>query len=130
MGNVAKGVVVKLNGVDISAKVDSVKFSQAVDQHDSTTFGTSGAHSFNAGLTNGTVQLEIMYDGAIDAQIAALLGTDNVPFEYGPLGSTVGNPKKTCNTSVAKWEPPAQVGQLEKATLELQISGAVTVTTY
>lgn len=136
-GTVAKNSVFKLGTAgtpgtasDISTKVDSVKLGRSVDSHDATAFQGSGAKSFLSGLTNGTIQVSVIYDAAIDAQINALLGVDNVAFELGPQGSTTGQVKYTGNCFVTKWDPPAAVGTLIKATFELQITGAVTATVY
>jgi hypothetical protein len=119
---------------DLSTKLTSVKVSWSADDLDSTAFGTSGAKSHAAGLTDGTISIEGFWDSAIETQLGALLGFDNsgagVSFQHGAIGSTTGNPKTTGSCILTKYEPPSNVGQLNKFTAELRVTGAATRGTY
>ncbi len=135
---VAKSTVLKIGSagtpstlVDISTKTSGVKFPREADAVESTAFQAAGnAKTFLVGLINGQLSFEVNYDATIDAQLAGLLGVDAVSFEYGPEGSTTGYTKYTGTFVLTKYEPPATVGQLIKGSVELQLTGQVTRTTY
>ena len=135
--SVAKNTVLKLGTAgtpatptDISTKASNVKFPREADEKESTTFQSGGAKQYQVGLTGSSLSFEVNYDTTIDAQLSALLGVEGVAFEYGPEGSTTGMTKYTGSGFVTKYEPPAQVGELMKATVEFRISGAVTRAAY
>jgi hypothetical protein len=101
---------------------------------EATVFGITGAKAHAAGLTNGTIALEGMWDAAIETHFMGLLGQDNggvgISFEHRPIGSTTGNPKTTGKVILTKYEPPSSVGTLNKFTAELRVTGAPTPTVY
>lgn len=138
--SVAKKTVFKLGTsatpqvlVDLSTKAKKVNFPREVETKENTTFQSTGdAKTFKAGLNSATITVEFNYDTALDAQLDALRGVDNVGFEYGPETGVVasGNTKYTGNLILTKYEPPASVGELLTATAEFQVTGAVTRGTY
>src|SRR4051812_22826081 len=113
---------------DLSSKLTSVKPSWSADDLEASAFGTSGAKKHVAGLTDGTIQIEGFWDAAIETQFRALLGFDNsgagVSFQHGPIGTTTTNPKTTGAVILTKYEPPSNVGAVNKFTAELRVTDA------
>lgn len=119
---------------DLSALLDSVDFSQENDSHDNTTFGATG-HTFQAGLTNGTISIAGLWDKTAstgtETVLQSLVGHETpVSFEYGPEGNASGSVKKSGECILTAYNESSPVGDLVKFTATLQISGAVTVGTF
>jgi hypothetical protein len=135
---IAKSTVFKLGSaatpttlVDISTQLNEVKFPSEVDTPESTTFGTSGSKSYEAGLKGHSISLEGNADATTVAQLFDLLGNAVAPnFEYGPEGSTTGLRKYTGQAHLTKLDEGAKVGDLIKFSAELKVTGAVVRGTY
>lgn len=120
---------------DISIYLTSVALNQSNDTHDDTTFGATG-HTFVAGLTNGKITLNGLWDKTASTgsntvlQSLLGLGTTTVGFEYGPEGNTTGNVKYSGECVLESYDQSAPVADLVSFTAVLQISGAVTDGTF
>lgn len=128
----AKSAQFTLAGTDISSYTDTVGgVSNTTDMLETTTFG-AGSKTFIGGLRNGdTISISGKYDSALHTVIAALLGSASTSaWVYGPAGTTTGNVKFTGNCLVSNYEIQAGVANVLTWSATLQISGAVTVTTY
>lgn len=120
---------------NISTYVTSVaSVERSNDTHDTTTMGNTG-HTFIAGLTNGKIVVNVLWDktaltGTYTVFKGLLGKKDPVAFIYGPEGSTAGNVKITGTVVVESYVESAPVADLVTAVATLQISGAVTDGTY
>jgi hypothetical protein len=116
---------------DLSSSTRDVKFPREVGMEESTNMGSSGARTFEPGLTGATISVELNHSTAVDAQMSDALGfATALSFEYGPETSATGKSKYTGSAFVTKYEPPVKVGSIIVVTVELQITSAVTRSTY
>ena len=132
-----KSAVFKLDNsagslVDYSAYLDNVGFPRSVDTAETTTFGVAGsAKTYIVGLSDATVSLSGLFDATADGTLAAVVGqAATLSFEYGPAGSTGGFIKYTGEAIMKSYSVTAAVGDSVKASIELQVTGAVTRTTW
>jgi len=132
-----KSAVFKLDNsagslVDYSAYLDNVGFPRSVDTAETTTFGVAGsAKTYIVGLSDATISLSGLFDATADGTLAAVLGqAATLSFEYGPAGSTGGLIKYTGEAIMKSYSVTAAVGDSVKASVELQVTGAVTRTTW
>lgn len=126
MATITQNVLVLADGYDLSCHLRSVEVSQETDMLDSTALCTTGARSFNAGLTERTVTGEgyFNYNSATDALgadsgfNAEFSATANRIITIGPSGSTTGNPAWLMNTKQANYSISETVGDLIMANFE------------
>ena len=122
-------------GVNISAYADSFSFDQPVDTHDVTVFGAN-AKSFIVGLTDGgAASLSGPLDVALGTFIAGLkaaqaAGSASSTLVWGPGGSVAGQVQQSAEVFVSNYGVSSGVGGRVEFTASLQISGAVTNTTW
>lgn len=130
-----KSAVFKLDNasgslVDYSAFLDDISFPRSIETAETTTFGSS-AKSYITGLTDATISLSGKFDATADSTIAAVVGQSaTLTFEYGPEGSSSGKVKYTGECILTSYEVGATVGDAVTASVELQVSGAITRTTF
>ena len=120
---------------DLSSQLTNVAFSRSNDNHDNTAFGSEG-HTFQNGLTNGTITLTGWADTTASTGtltvLDSLVGLDSITvgWEYGPLGSVTGAVKYTGECVLTSLDVSDPVADLVSFTCQLQISGDVTKGTY
>jgi len=130
-----KSAVFKLDNasgslVDYSAFLEDISFPRSIETAETTTFGSS-AKSYITGLTDATISLSGKFDATADSTIAAVVGQSaTLTFEYGPEGSAGGKVKYTGECIITSYEVGATVGDAVTASVELQVSGAITRTTF
>ena len=119
--------------VDLSSYINSVDFPQDAQLLETTTLGAT-AKTYILGFKNATIAIKGHWDGggsAIDAHLAAVLGqAATVTFEYGPEGSASGKVKYTGEAIVTKYSNSTPVDGVVDWSADLQVSGAVTRTTW
>ena len=104
------------------------------DLNEATTLNRSG-RAYHPTLENVTITLELV------ASQDAIYGTDTIfgplrthtstrTFYYGPFGSTGGYIKYTGSCWVRNYAITGRVGNLLVATVELQVQGTITRTTF
>lgn len=121
-----KGVVLTIDGDDISAFSNNVDFGREADSHDTTTFG-SNSKTYQGGLLDGTITVSGVYDSGLTgprAVVEPLLGT-TIPVVYKPEGTGTGKPTKTVSALVTSYSETAPVADMISWTCELQMSGDV-----
>ena len=125
----AYGAYLSINGVVISAFLNSIESNRKVDSIDTTTFGQSG-HVYQGGLTDGTMSCGGIYDSGVagpKAVMEPLMAAGQlVPVVYRPEGTGSGKPQQTCNGLVNTYVESAALNDMIKWTSDVQISGAVT----
>lgn len=120
---------------DISAFLNNIQVSRSNDQSDSSSFGDLG-HTFQNGLTNGTITITGWYDVTAlvgpNVVLKGLLGLQNTTssFEHGPLGTSTGKPKETGECTLVSYEKTIPVADIITFTATLNISGSVTDGVY
>jgi predicted secreted protein len=132
-----KSAVFKLDNssgtiVDLSSYLMEISFPESIDTADVTAFSPAGgAKAYIVGLKDAKISLTGKWDATFDAHIAAILGqTASVSFEYGPAGSTSTFIKYTGESFVTSYNIGSPVGDVVSASVELQVTGAVTRTTW
>lgn len=130
-----KSAVFKLDNsggtlTDISAYCEEVSLPRSIETAETTTFGST-AKSYITGLTDATISVSGKWDATVDAHLAAILGqAATLTFEVGPAGSGTGNIKYTGECIATSFEVGASVGDAVTFSLELQVTGSITRTTY
>lgn len=123
--------------VNLSTYLTDVGFPKSIETAETTTFGVSGSSkTYIVGLNDTTVSLSGNWDSVLDAHFAGVIsaqaaGTQATgTFEYGPAGSTAGLVKYTGECIVTSYEVSNPVGDVVTFSAELQVTGAVTRTTF
>jgi len=126
---------------DYTASVKDVSFSRNGDIIDVTTFGNA-ARKWIKGLTDADMTVEFFYSGSLYAALQNLLTytAGGVSFQYGPDGTTSGNPKVTqtgsLNSSTGigllleSVDDSTSIGEVKMLSATFKISGAITFGTY
>ena len=130
----AKASVFKLDNsggtlTDISAYCNNVDFPRDVDTPEVTTFGNND-RKYITGLRGATISISGFWDATLDGEIVGDLGLGELTFEYGPAGGTAGLVKYTGECIMTNYKVSGAVDGAVSFTVDLQITGAVTVTTY
>jgi predicted secreted protein len=114
---------------DISAFVNNVDFPETIETAETTAFGST-AKSYIVGLTDSTISVSGMWDSTLDGYIAGGAEPASRSFVFGPAGSTGGFVKYTGEAIVTSYSISNPVGDVVTFSLDLQVTGAVTRTTY
>jgi hypothetical protein len=116
--------------VDYSAYLEEVSMPRSIETAETTTFGSS-AKSYITGLSDATISISGKFDASADATLAAVLGqAASLTFEYGPAGSASGAIKYSGECIMTSYEIGATVGDAVTASVELQVTGAITRGTW
>lgn len=119
--------VFMLDGEDITAYVDTVTMTDAVDSLDVTTFGNNG-HRRRGGLGDGSFAIGGVYDTAATGPrdvIKPLKGTV-VAVDYRPEGTGSGLPKTAGNVLVVNYVESVPVADIVRWTASLEVDGVLT----
>jgi hypothetical protein len=122
---------VKINSVDLSDHVRSVKINYSAETPDNTAMGAT-THSRLPGLKDWSVDVEFNQDFAaanVDATLFPLVGAAAFAIELRGVNATVTatNPKWTGNALLADYSPVGnKVGDLAVAPIKLVGTGALT----
>jgi hypothetical protein len=106
----------------------SVDFPETIDTAETTAFGAT-SKSYIVGLRDATISVSGLWDATIDGYI---IGTEPASrtFIFGPAGSTGGNVKYTGECILTNYAVSNPVGDVVTYSLDLQVTGNVTRTTY
>ena len=128
----ANDVYLSVNGTNIAAYCGSIEVSYKVDSLDTTTFA-AGGHTYQGGMTDGTLSCSGTYDDTASGPKAVIepLMRDGqlVAAVYRPEGTGAGLPQQAFNVLVTTYGESSAVGEMIKWSSEMQVSGAVTDTT-
>lgn len=115
---------------DLSAYLEEVSMPRSIETAETTTFGSS-AKSYITGLTDATISLTGKFDATADGYLAGVVGNAaTLSFEYGPAGSSSGLIKYSGECIMTSYEVGATVGDAVTASVELQVTGAITRGTW
>ncbi len=106
----------------------SVDFPETIDTAETTAFGST-SKSYIVGLRDSTISVSGLWDATIDGYI---IGTEPASrtFIFGPAGSTGGNVKYTGEAILTNYSVSNPVADVVTFSLDLQVTGNVTRTTY
>ena len=121
--------------VNISDTLNEISMPREVETAETTAFGQNDK-TYITGLADATISLSGMFDATVDTQISGNIANlksgsvSSVSFEYGPAGSAVSSPKFTGEALITSYEISSPVGDVVTYSLELQVTGGVTGTTF
>lgn len=121
--------------VDISDTLNEITMPREVETAETTAFGDADK-TYITGLADATVSLSGMLDASVDTTIAGNIANlksgsvSSLSFEYGPSGSVSGQPKLSGEALITSYELSSPVGDVVTYSLELQVTGAITATTF
>jgi predicted secreted protein len=106
----------------------SVDFPETIDTAETTAFGST-SKSYIVGLRDSTISVSGLWDATVDGYI---IGTEPASrtFIFGPAGSTGGYVKYTGEAILTNYSVSAPVADVVTFSLDLQVTGNVTRTTY
>jgi len=112
----------------LSNVLTSVDFPETIDTAESTAFGST-SKSYLVGLRDATISVSGLWDATVDGYI---IGTEPASrtFIFGPAGNTSGNVKYTGEAILTNYSVSAPVADVVTFSLDLQVTGNVTRTTY
>lgn len=108
---------------------DSVSFPKSIETAETTAFGSSNK-SYIVGLQDATISVSGKWDATVDGYLAGGAEPASRTFVYGPQGLTATQIKYTGECIVTSYEVSGGVGDVITFSLSLQVTGAVTRTTY
>lgn len=120
---------------NLSAYIDNVSVTQSVDTLDVSVFGTA-AKQFIAGMTDGdTITISGPYDVTLHTHVTALkaaqaAGTASHSYQWGPGGSFASQARISAECLVSSYGLSSGVAGRAEYSLSLQVTGAVTNTTF
>lgn len=121
--------------VNLSDTLNDITMPREIETAETTAFGNNDK-TYITGLTDATVSLSGMFDATVDALIGGNISNlrsgsvSSLSFEYGPAGSASARPKFTGEALITSYEVSSPVGDVVTYSLELQVTGGVTRTTF
>ena len=119
----------------ISDTLNEITMPREIETAETTAFG-DGDKTYITGLGDATISLSGMFDATVDTQIGGNIANlksgsvASLSFEYGPSGSAASSPKFTGEALITSYEIGSPVGDVVTYSLELQVTGGVTATTF
>ena len=115
---------------DISAKLTSVDFPEAIAALKTTTFGEN-SETYILGLKNATFSISGIWDATIELHLRGIYGhATSKTFEYGPAGSTAGLTKLTGECWLTSYRRSNPVDGVVTFTADFQCTDDVTASTF
>ena len=113
---------------DLSDTLTSVDFPETIDTAETTAFGAT-FKSYIVGLRDATISVSGIWDATVDGYI---IGTEPATrtWIFGPAGSTGGNVKFTGEAILTSYSVSNPVSDVVTYSLDLQVTGNVTRTTF
>jgi predicted secreted protein len=121
--------------VSISNTLNDITLPREVETAETTTFGL-GDKTYISGLADATVSVSGMFDATTDTLIVGNItnlksgSVASLSFEYGPAGSLASSPKVSGEALITSYEVASPVGDVITYSLELQVTGGVTLGTF
>jgi hypothetical protein len=121
--------------VDLSTYIDDISFPEEISADETTTFG-AGSKTYTVGLADAKLSVSGKYDAALDAHMSGVLTAQkagtlaSASFVFGPSGSTTPGPKYTGEAILTSFEVSPKVSDVITWKADLQVTGAVTRSTF
>ena len=123
-----KSAVVLNNEFNLSTYFNDISISRSVETAETTAFGAS-AKAYIVGISDGTISLGGMFDGAanaIDAEITDMIGSTSGVVSISASGvTTIGTRMISATGIVTSYEVSAPVGDVVSASAEFQADDGV-----
>lgn len=124
-----KSAQVLHNEFDLSSYFNDASVSRSVETAETTAFGAT-AKAYITGLTDGTISLSGMFDGAanaIDAEMTDVFGNnDGSVISISPSGvTTIGTRMISATGKLTSYEVSSPVGDVVAANVEFQADAGV-----
>ena len=124
-----KSAQVLHNEFDLSSYFNDASISRSAETAETTSFGAT-AKSYIVGLTDGTISLSGMFDGAanaIDAEMTDVFGSnDGSVISISPSGSTtIGTRILSATGKLTSYEVSSPVGDVVAANAEFQADAGI-----
>jgi hypothetical protein len=119
----------------LTAYVNDITFPKEVSADETTVFGLADK-TYIVGLGDSKLSISGLLDPTLDTHLAAVVaamkaGTQaSATFIFGPQGSTSGQIKYTGEAIVTSYEVSEKVSEVVGWKADLQVTGAVTRTTF
>jgi len=118
---------------DVSAAINSVDFSEAVELAEDTAFGDT-AKSYIVGLRDASFSVQGLWDDAATTGsytvLASLIDGYTGSFEYGPEGGGSGDIKYYGECICTNFSTSSPVGDIVTFNADFQVTGAVSRGTF
>lgn len=130
-----KNAQFELEGTNLSDTLNEITLPREIETAETTAFGTQDK-TYITGLSDATVSLSGMFDATVDSAISTVIANlksgsiASASFTYGPSGSASTKPKFTGEALVTSYEISSPVADVVTYSLELQVTGGVTGSTY
>lgn len=130
-----KNAQFEIGGTNLSNTLNEISMPREIETAETTAFGDQDK-TYITGLSDATVSLSGMFDATVDGAISTLItnlksgSIASASFAYGPSGSASAKPKFTGNALITSYEISSPVADVVTYSLELQVTGGVTGTTY
>lgn len=117
---------------DLSTYLNDISMPRDIETAETTTFSVAGsAKTYIVGLTDSTISISGLFDPTADGYLAGVVGqTASLSFVYGPAGNTGGFVKYTGECFVTSYEVSSSVGDVVQASASMQVTAAITRTTF
>ena len=123
-----KSAIVLNNEFDLSTYFNDISISRSVETAETTAFGAS-AKAYIVGISDGTISLGGMFDGAanaIDAEITDMIGSTSGVVSISASGvTTIGTRMVSATGIITSYEVSAPVGDVVSASAEFQVDDGV-----
>jgi hypothetical protein len=96
---------------EVAIWLNEIGGDAATDELDATVFdpnATQPNKTILFGATDRTYNLTGLWNDDVETFFAALEGSEDVPYEHGPLGDTAGKPMISGICNVGAWSGPQQ----------------------
>ncbi len=119
-----------INAVDLSDHVETIDFSQIVEQLEATAMGATTKIT-KPGLFDGSLKVKLFQDyatGKVDQTISPLLGTTTaIEIRANNGARSLTNPAWTFTGSISAYNPIAgKVGDMQMCEVTIELASAVT----
>jgi len=121
--------------VNISDTLNEISMPREIETAETTAFGNNDK-TYITGLGDATISLSGMFDATTNTLIAGNIANlksgsvSSLSFEYGPAGSASAQPKFTGEALITSYEVSSPVGDVVTFSLELQVTGGVSGSTF
>lgn len=116
--------------INLSSGLDNASLNRVAAALDITSFGDSDKN-YIPGLRDATIKLSGIFASTYDDKLDALLGsTAGGSWVYGPSSTANNRRKKSGSSVITNYTIGSPVGDKVTMSIDLQVSGTITSTTF
>jgi hypothetical protein len=110
---------------DFSAKTQNVTMEQEMEEKEFQVFQSTGIQ-YLPGNESGTIEVEYIYDTALNAQLSAIKSSRApVNFQLSPLGTSASDPRDRGEMIMTNLSKPVESGEIIILSVTWRITGEV-----